>query len=49
VHRPTADYKKHVLYTLLGDKADYIIGKLHWSNLKWERERSLNAEAFNPW
>jgi hypothetical protein len=36
VHCAAAGNQENVLHPLIGDKTDYVVGKLHWFNRKWD-------------
>jgi hypothetical protein len=49
VHCTSTRHQEDVLHPLRRHKADYIVGKFHQSNLKWDSGRLLHAESFIPW
>ena len=46
MHCPTAGHQEDVLHPLLREKADYIVGKFHRSNLKWDSGKIMEPESF---
>jgi hypothetical protein len=48
VHCASTGHQEDVLHPLLRHKADYIVGKFHWSNLKRDSGMVIECRNFNP-